>query len=560
MGKVRNKTKALRRQRELNLLQAEARQAAEQKAYQESSEGRRAMRVRWMQARPQTQSATESKQTPPALRASNFQPAPASAPVGVVIDTGTRLGMGAFLATLASKPATKYLMEPSAQTHHFNSAHFAAFSYVGVMMVGGWAYSVAQTAKSPNVNRHQLTSLSIQTGVAATIGTTVFGGFAKKALAAGGPIAFLVVNSVMFVKSLSSAVQNYWHARKLSSRGKMNSRAYQTYVKKGDQHLKAAGLHAVGVVGTAILITFAPVIAIGWTIATAAVSAIAQVAPIIGRFFSRRKKANEKKLSDSSTVTNNTNNPNETVMHGARVSNHIEIKRAPAAEQKQHTDAVKAWSETHERLHRDSGVRSYDLRHHYRHALFHPVTHRTFKQSVVAGAPLRNDHVQVPRPQPRDPSVMKARMLGVLQHAIDKAKADLAKDPNTMKEGMLQRKLRLATVLYETVRSDTVTVDGVHKAVKANKGNMFQLSALSSFKRRVGHMQSVVESVEYYAAWLDAYQHGKAEVDHSNLRYQHDDDYLIEAKCLQHHQNPTADIESKVDFEDMAHASPTASM
>ncbi|MDF1761666.1 MAG: hypothetical protein P1U40_14125 [Coxiellaceae bacterium] len=488
-----------------------------------------------------------------------YNPTPASNPVGAVLDVGTRLGMGAFLASLASKDAVNYLMKPygptshtvpthyvppahhavpthyvppahhavpthyvgpshhSAPVQHFTAAHFAAFSYVGVMTMAGLAYTVRQTAKSPNVNRHQMTNLAIQTGVATTIGTTVFGGFAKKALAAGGPIAFFAINAVMFAKSAWSAMQNHWHARKLRINGKTNSKAYKTYIAKRNQHAKAAGLHAIGAIGTGILITFAPVIAVGWTIATAAVTALAQVIPVIGRFFSQKKKPAQQQTNG---VTNNTDHPREHVMQGARMTNSIEIRHV-SREQKTHTAAVKHWSDHHEKSHREAGVRSYDLRHHYRHALFHPVS-----DTVTSAA----------QPQPRNPTVMKARMLGVLQHAIDKANADLAKDPSVLKEGMLQRKLKLATSLYHSVREDLVTVDGVHQAVKANKGNMFQLSALSSFRRRVGHMQSVVESVEYYAAWLDSYQHGKSEIDHSKLRYQHDDGYLVEAKCLQKHQ------------------------
>ncbi|MDF1655148.1 MAG: hypothetical protein P1U34_08560 [Coxiellaceae bacterium] len=536
------RSRAIRRK---NRLQAEV--AAQQAVYEASPEGRQATRASWMDqasraARAQ-RLANPPEQSAPVSGGAEYQPTPSPSPVGAALEVGTRVGMGALMASLASKAAIKYLMEPSAHTHHshsatslhlapthhaqpmhlvtptghFTTAHFAAFSYVGVMMIGGWAYTLAQTAKSPNVNRHQLTNVAIQTGVATTIGTTVFGGFAKKALAAGGPIAFFAINAVMFAKSAFSAMQNHWHARKLRKNGKANSRAYKTYIAKRNQHATAASLHGIGAIGTGILITFAPVIALGWTIATAAASAGAQLFPLVARLFRKKKKPAQQQTN---TVTNNTDHPREHVLQGARMTSRIAIQHV-ASEQQHHTHAVKAWSETHEQLHRNAGVRSYDLRHHYRHGLFHPV-----KDSVAP----------IAQPSPRDAVTMKARMLGVLQHAIDKAKEDLGNNPNYVKEGMLQRKLKLARTLYHSVREDAVTVNSVHQAVKTNKGNMLQLSALSSFRRRVGHMQSVVESVEYYAAWLDAHQQGKTEVDHSDLRYQHDDGYLIEAKCLQKHQ------------------------
>ncbi len=578
------RSRAIRRK---NRLQAAAQQAAAQQAaaqqavYEASPEGRQAKRAGWMNqasraarvqrlASPSEQSTDEQ---PVSERShATYNPTPASNPVGAVLDVGTRVGMGAFLASLASKDAVNYLMKPYApsshavpahyvppahhavpthyvpQTHHavsthyvgpshhsapvqhFTAAHFAAFSYVGVMTMAGLAYTVRQTAKSPNVNRHQMTNVAIQTGVATTIGTTVFGGFAKKALAAGGPIAFFTINAVMFAKSAWSAMQNDWHARKLRRNNLTHTKAYKTYIAKRNQHAKAAGLHAIGAIGTGILITFAPVIAVGWTIATAAVTAAAQVYPLVEKLAIntyKKLKSWLKRKSQPSTAHQDTVTPEPRqqavhVMQGARVANRIELPSNQSA----HTAAVKHWSDSHEQSHRKAGVRDYDVRHHYRHALFHPVS-----DSVTP----------VAQSQPRNPTVMKARMLGVLQHAIDKAKDDLGKNPNTIKEGMLQRKLRLATALYHSVREDAVSVDGVHQAVKANKGNMLQLSALSSFKRRVGHMQSVVESVEYYAAWLDAMNHGKAEIDHSELRYQHDDSYLVEAKCLQKHQHDSVE-------------------
>ncbi len=510
-------------------------QKADRRQHASHTEDRMNQRLRWMQQADDqvkqqefdTLLSPNHKVTPNrgyVIEYNVHNPAPQADYVGTSLETATSVGMAVFLSSLASKKATKYVMEPSAHKHHFHAMHFAAMSYVGVMMIGSWAYNSYRVARSPNVNQHQAVSLGIQTGIATTIGTTVFGGFAKKALAAAGPIGFFVVNLTLFAKAAHSAYNNHKQMRILAKSGKQHTLAYQTYRRKRNQYMVQSALHAVGAAGTAILITFAPVIALGWTITTAAASAVAQLVPLGIKLFKKwTGKKEAKPKQEAAQVEQSVDRNSDThVLQGASSTHNIQPLQASDRVIRSHVDHVKDWEKAHESAHKT--IRKYDRRPHYRHAMFHQVQDGQVVQAAVA----------------RCPDKLRYRVLAIAERSkhmyVDRM------------DGIRKRKYNLSESLVNLIKSGDISVDKVHQAVKENAGKFYQRGALSSFNRRVGYMQSVVEAVEYYAAWVDA-DHDVNKIDHERLQFQHSDDYLIHAECLQKDHVEAAVLESKDESE-----------
>lgn len=438
--------------------------------------------------------------------------------------SSNNLAMATFFSTQIAS-ATRAAIDAPNPAGHFTPWHYAMFSVVAGLAVVQWAYAVKSTLQMPTVNSQAATGLAIETGVAATLATTVFGGFASSTLAAAGPIGFLAINSFLTAKSFYDSMRNFYYASQLKSNGYGDTPAYKMYRQRAFDHLKASALFLLSTAAVGLVVTFASPAILPITIATAAVFAVVklvQAAPSIKKAAvwawgklrglvsgaathaapQHAPKAEDKPKYSTSVAP--------IYMKGAEVT-------AEAAKRLLSKDTVLSWKQQRKSAMQESGLATFDQRMHYRNDLL---------------MPLLNEYKASPK---RALQEMRFALQAVLRQAHDDYKYKHDHAGLFTNSGKFERKLGLAAELYNLVGDATkpISVQGVQHIVKRYLGGVLKVGALSSMNKRVGHMQDVVEAVEYYAALS---QHGaKPErVDMSALRYQNHSGYSVT------HYRPTA--------------------
>lgn len=438
--------------------------------------------------------------------------------------TMDNMAQSSFFAVQVFKHAQAVVDKPNA-AGKFSAWHYSLFSVMAGLAIVSWANSIRLTAKSANINRNQITNLTIQTGVATTLATTVLGGFAKKSLAAAGPIGFFVINAFMFAKSMYSAFQNYRSALRLKHKGFGDTLAYNTYMQRTKDHLKAAGWHALATTAIALVVTFAPYVSVGVSLVAAGVQAGVKIYdsvrggwPAVKRFGQwLRKKVGMNTDNDTVTAAP-TQQPQPThVISAVAIDTSDCVKQHMTCES--HIDDVRAWKESRSKLQSDAGLRAYDQRFHYRDDQLKVIedTYRAKHEKAV--------------------QVMRDRLLAILHHAIDEYQTKVDSPTLFINTAQMSRKLglskELARLLAAAKDGRPLPLARVHQAVDTFNGGWFKRGALGSMRKRVGGMQSIVEAVEYFAAYSSS-NGNVSDSERQKMRYQYSNAYSITGQRTSH--------------------------
>lgn len=403
---------------------------------------------------------------------------------------------------------------------NFTPWHYGLFSAVAGLSLAQWGYSVNAALKSPAINRQAATGLTIQTGVATTLATTVFGGFASSALAAAGPIGFFAINGFLTGKSLFDSARNFYYARQLKKNGHGDSIAYATYIQRGKDHLKAAGWHALGTLAVGVVVTFAASIALPLSIGVAAVMGgvkLWQSGPAMIKAARDGVRWLSNKISRVFGANEPASNKPKVVVEPTYSTHILPVKQkgkpvdADMAKRALTNNKLSAWKRSRHKIMGESGLAEYDQRMHYRNDVLLPVWQQ---YSSDAG---------------RSMSEMRYAMQSILRQAYVEYERKYHHAGLFTNSGKLERKFGLAAEIYHLLEdvSRPLTVAAVHAVVNRYLGGVFQVGALSSINSRVGHMQEVVEAVEYYAAVVEA-GGDPHKVNANALRYQHSTDYMLD--------------------------------
>lgn len=427
-----------------------------------------------------------------------------------VLHTADGAAMGALFAMQIFKSTRDLVDTPNAQGV-FSPWHYGLFSLVAGITIASFVNNIRLASKSANINRHTVTALGIQSGVTATLGTTVLGGFASQALAAAGPIGFFVINAGMLCKTLFDGFRSLWHANKLRRAGFGDTPAYHTYCQRAKQHFKAAAMRGLTTAGIGLVVAFAPYVAIGISIFTACVVAtvkiiqtlpkliagVKRIGSWLGDVFTRHRSHNNQQAE----INRVDQNAQALVIHAPAIATVKGVE--DAIKDKQQLDAVRQWKRERNHLHSHSGLRSYDARFNY----------RDDQLLVIASAYQESPNKGI--------SVMRDRILAILHEAMYEYTEKSHHPSLKVNAAQMNKKLRLIQAMAEMVIAGGITLNlnQLQDLVRQHNGGWFVRGALGSMNKRVGGMQSVVEAVEFYTAFLKA--NGIiANIDVNKLHYQ----------------------------------------
>ena len=298
--------------------------------------------------------------------------------------------------------------------------------------------------------------------------------------------------------------------------------AYKRYVARRKHHFKVAGALTASAAAMLIIGTIPP-LAVAASVAMTGLS-VAQTAEKIKMAVKLKR---QKRKDIEQYFTRRQGGPAVGEQVEAVVAPESAPESAPAAAIVEEAvnvqiDEVAEWKRRVAGQQQRAGVRAYDRRLNY-------VEH--IKSGVLPEArTLRNAKQQ-----------MVHYVLGVLTSANSEyaAKVRTGRGVSLFTAPQVRRKRDLCAALITRLRANAeLSVRELHQLVAEYSAGQFARGTLASWSKRVGHMQTVIEAVEFYAAFCDesavpgnrSIRHTLALVEKNPfVRYQSADEYSLKA-------------------------------